>query len=226
MKLIIVQRPIAPSSEPHAGPLAAAAALARTAPAAPTLIGDAPALAALLARLGAAGHALPATDEAVWAELAEPEPGNWEIERKYLLRAVPEHARGAEFREVEQGWLPGERVRERLRRTRGPGGERYWRAIKAGSGIRRIEVEEEPTPELFAALWPLTAGRRVTKRRYLVPEGDLTWEIDDFTDRDLVLAEVELPTIDTEVVIPEWLRPHVVREVTGESQYVNYRLAK
>ena len=37
--------------------------------------------------------------------------------------------------------------------------------------------------------------RHVTQylaRRYRVAEGDLTWEVDEFTDRDLVLAEVEL----------------------------------
>jgi CYTH domain-containing protein len=64
------------------------------------------------------------------------------------------------------------------------------------------------------------------KRRYLVPAGDLTWEIDEFLDRDLVLAEVELPSAEARVNPPEWLEPYVVRDVTGESEYSNMRLAR
>jgi hypothetical protein len=44
-----------------------------------------------------------------------------EIERKYLLRALPRQLRGAAADEIDQGWLPGERLRERVRRVREPG---------------------------------------------------------------------------------------------------------
>jgi CYTH domain-containing protein len=63
------------------------------------------------------------------------------------------------------------------------------------------------------------------KRRYRVPQGDLVWEIDQFLDRDLVLAEVELPGPRSEVSIPEWLRPHILREVTEDPAYTNAHLA-
>jgi CYTH domain-containing protein len=56
--------------------------------------------------------------------------------------------------------------------------------------------------------------------------GTLTWEIDEFTDRKLVLAEVELPTRDAAVEIPEWLQPHLVREVTEDEEYENARLGR
>jgi CYTH domain-containing protein len=85
---------------------------------------------------------------------------------------------------------------------------------------------EKPVPEeLFARLWPLTEGRRIRKRRHHVKDGDLTWEIDEFRDRNLVVAEVELPSPSTEVTTPDWLRPHIVREVTDDPAYTNYRLA-
>jgi CYTH domain-containing protein len=59
-----------------------------------------------------------------------------------------------------------------------------------------------------------------------VQDGDLTWEIDEFLDRDLVLAEVELsPGEPTDVELPAWLRPHVEREVTGDEAYSNFKLA-
>jgi CYTH domain-containing protein len=152
-------------------------------------------------------------------------PAGVEIERKYLLRALPEQAIAAPCVEVEQGWLPGAKLQERLRHVRGPDGERYVRTVKLGAGLSRLEVEEETPADLFRALWPLTEGRRVRKRRYYVTEGDLTWEIDEFAERALVLAEVELPSPDTEVVIPDWLEPVLDREVTGDPDYLNVNLA-
>jgi CHAD domain-containing protein/CYTH domain-containing protein len=152
--------------------------------------------------------------------------GDREIERKYLLSAFPELPEGAVEERIEQGWVPGERLHERLRRISGASGDRFYRTVKLGSGISRTELEEETTADVFRHLWQLTEGRRVRKRRYTVPDGGLKWEIDRFADRDLVLAEIELPTEDAEVEIPAWLAPHVVREVTGEDEFVNINLAR
>jgi CHAD domain-containing protein/CYTH domain-containing protein len=148
-----------------------------------------------------------------------------EIERKFLLDGVPPLEKEDSSAEIEQGYLPGERVIERIRRTRTNGKEELLRTIKEGTGISRLEVEEPLPAELFARLWPLTEGRRIRKRRHRVKDGDLTWEIDEFRDRNLVVAEVELPSPSTEVTPPDWLRPHVVREVTDDPAYTNYRLA-
>jgi CHAD domain-containing protein/CYTH domain-containing protein len=148
-----------------------------------------------------------------------------ERERKYLLRGLPEAVRGVQPQEIEQGWLPGDRLRERLRRTRDEGGERFYRTVKLGTGVTRVEIEEETTRELFDALWPHTEGCRIGKRRYRVPDGALVWEVDEFRDRPLVLAEVELPRADTEVPVPAWLAPLVEREVTGDPAYLNLTLA-
>lgn len=149
-----------------------------------------------------------------------------EIERKYLLSGRPEAVEGARSVEIEQGYLPGERIRERLRHYRGDGEERFVRSLKAGTGMTRIEVEEEVTRELFHEFWPLTAGRRILKRRYYLPAGDLTWELDEFLDRDLWLAELEIPEESHEVAVPGWLAPYVVREVTGDPAYLNSTLAR
>jgi CYTH domain-containing protein len=153
-------------------------------------------------------------------------PGAVEVERKYLLKALPPVARKMHAQEIEQGWLPGKRLRERLRRVRDADGERFYRTIKFGAGIQRLEIEEETTAELFGALWPLTEGCRVRKRRHQVREGALTWEIDGFQDRNLVLAEVELTEAGMEVEPPKWLRPYVVREVTVDPAFLNLNLAR
>lgn len=151
-----------------------------------------------------------------------------EIERKYLLRELPDlpdHS-GRRALEIEQGYIPGKKVRERIRRVREGGRGRWYRTVKLGLGLERLEFEDETTADIFDALWPLTAGHRIRKRRHAVPEGELIWEVDQFLDRDLVLAEVEIPSAETPVTVPDWLAPHVVREVTGEPAYQNSALAR
>lgn len=152
--------------------------------------------------------------------------GEAEVERKFLLTELPEHATHVTPIVIEQGWLPGDRLRERLRRIEENGSARYYRTIKFGRGVRRVELEEDTTKEVFERLWGLTEGCRVTKQRYRIQQGEHVWEIDAFTDRELFLAEVELRSEDEEAPPPEWLAPHVVRDVTHESEYVNLNLAK
>jgi CYTH domain-containing protein len=53
----------------------------------------------------------------------------------------------------------------------------------------------------------------------------MVWEVDQFLDRELVLAEVELASADALVTVPAWLAVQVVREVTGEAGYQNSVLA-
>jgi CHAD domain-containing protein/CYTH domain-containing protein len=149
-----------------------------------------------------------------------------EIERKFLLKGVPDTMPGVSTLMIEQGYLPGERLVERLRAVQVGERRTYYRTVKVGSGLVRSELEEETTDEVFRKMWSLTKGKRLTKRRHRVPNGAFTWEIDEFTDRQLVLAEVELPEADAEVEIPEWLQPYVDREVTGEVEFLNSTLAK
>jgi CHAD domain-containing protein/CYTH domain-containing protein len=148
-----------------------------------------------------------------------------ERERKYLLSALPPRAVGAPVKEIEQGWLPGQKLRERLRRVRSGDGVKFFRTIKLGSGVERIEIEEETTREVFDAMWPLTAGCRIVKRRHVVEDGGVVWEIDEFLDRDLVLAEIELESAEQPIAMPSWLELFVAREVTDDPAYLNLSLA-
>lgn len=154
-------------------------------------------------------------------------PPDREIERKYLLRALPDAVAGAPSLEIDQGYIPGVKITERIRRSTSVDGVKYYRTLKRGSGMDREELEDETDVRFFDAVWPLTEGARVRKRRYLVPDGNVVWEIDDFLDRDgFWLAEVELERVDQPVVIPDWLAPVLVREVTTERGYTNRALAK
>ena len=59
-----------------------------------------------------------------------------------------------------------------------------------------------------------------------MPTATSSWEIDEFLDRELYLAEVELDDPAEKVEPPAWLAPHVVKDVTGDEKYVNLNLAR
>jgi CHAD domain-containing protein len=140
--------------------------------------------------------------------------------RRFLLASLP--ALEARPLEVAQGWIPGLRLQERLKRAVSGGEERYY-LVKNGS---ERELEEEASRAVFERLWSLTEGRQVLKRTYRIEDGERVWEVDDFLDRDLVLAGTELHGPTEQVELPDWLRPLVVREVTGEDQYLDESLAR
>ncbi len=160
-----------------------------------------------------------------------------EIERVFLLDGLPELPERAEALRIEQGYFPPveqndgtlsgpERHEGRLRRITFPDGSTQCvHTVKYGAGMIRHERERRISSEEFERHWPHTEPRRLTKTRYRVSEGPLTWEIDDFDQFDLVLAEVELADADQQVNLPDWLAGRVTREVTDDSKFLNYNLA-
>lgn len=162
-----------------------------------------------------------------------------EIERVFLLDRMPELpaelGAACECWQIQQGYFDssgsktiGSRHPEgRVRRVELPGGEAFFtHTIKSGLGLVREERETELTEEKFLDLWPATEGRRINKTRTRVRVGEQIWEIDQFLDFELVLAEAELPSTDASLEIPGWLHPCIVREVTEESAFRNFELAR
>ena len=228
-------------------PERAAAAASPSAPSAPPDADLAPGLSAIMERLHSRASAAFTQFSAEWLgdkaagffrdvdaaadRIAESAREGLEIERKYLLRFVPEAARDGRWVDIAQGYLPGSRLQERIRRVsihHGSGRKdiHFYRTVKLGEGVARTEVEEETTEAIFLAMWPLTKRRRLRKRRFEVDVDGRTWEIDEFRNRDLVLAEIELDSEDDEVMFPDWLAPAVQREVTGEPEFLNINLAR
>lgn len=147
-----------------------------------------------------------------------------EIERKFLVDAVPDDAPLDDAVTIDQGYLAvGEDGAEvRLRRA----GDRHMLTAKRGAGLVRAETEIELSEEQFAALWPATEGRRVEKRRVRIPFGEeLTIELDIYRGvlAGLLVAEVEFASEvgAAQFVGPDWFGP----EVTEDSRYKNRRLA-
>ena len=149
-------------------------------------------------------------------------PGR-EIERKFLIRKMPDGLTSYPCNKISQGYLVSldDGTQVRLRRT----GDRYSLTFKRGSGNVREEREVDLTAEQFDALWPGTEGKRLVKTRYEIPLGDRVVEIDVYHDRHegLVVAEVEFD--DEEAARnfqpPDWLGA----DVTGDPRYSNQLLA-
>jgi adenylate cyclase len=145
-----------------------------------------------------------------------------EIERKFRVGALPV-AEGDEGVPIQQGYLAIDRDAEvRLRRA----GEECRLTTKRGHGAEREEVEIEIDAADFERLWPLTAGRRLTKTRRRIPLGDgLTAEVDVYAGdlAGLRVVEVEFPDTDREAGFepPDWFG----EELTGDERYSNQTLA-
>ncbi len=107
-------------------------------------------------------------------------------------------------------------------------GDRQVLTVKRGHGEVRDEVEVEISPEQFEALWPLTDGQRLSKRRRRVPldEGDLVAEVDTYEEglEGLVVAEVEFGSESEADAFepPPWLGA----EITGDQRFANQELAR
>jgi CYTH domain-containing protein len=150
-------------------------------------------------------------------------PEALEIERKFLLEEEPEWLREHPSVHIRQGYVaivPGE-VEVRVRET----DDGAVLTVKRGEGEVRREEEIELTEDQFRALWPLTEDARLQKRRYRVPHGGLTVEVDVFEGPldGMVVAEVEFDGEGDSAAFepPEWFG----REVTGNTRYANESLA-
>ena len=153
----------------------------------------------------------------------DPTRHNREIERKFLVKSLPDNLKRSRYFIIEQGYLATESAgrQVRLRKT----GSAASLTFKVGRGSHREEREIKLSLKQFAALWPGTAGRRLRKVRYEIPWQDLLIEVDIYRGRHagLVVAEVEFPNGAScrRFKAPSWFG----REVTGTKRYSNVRLA-
>ena len=146
-----------------------------------------------------------------------------EIERKFLVRKLPDGLTSYQKNDISQGYLVSldDGTQVRLRKS----GEEFSLTFKRGSGNVREEREVEITAPQFHALWPATEGKRLLKTRYEIPFGDRVIEIDVYHDRHegLVVAEVEFDDEESAKNFqpPDWLGD----DVTGDPRYSNQLLA-
>jgi CYTH domain-containing protein len=105
---------------------------------------------------------------------------------------------------------------------------KFWHTIKTfNSNMAHNETEREIEIDEFGLLYK-KANRFIVKNRHIKKHDsdDLKWEIDDMGRKlKLIIAEIEIPSEDYDLKIPEWLEPYVILEITGMKQFSNSNLA-
>lgn len=143
-----------------------------------------------------------------------------EIERKFLLADTSWRDQVYQATHIAQGYLSTDpTVRVRVRAEQG------FLTIKGKSldGISRAEFEY-PVPVEDAVAMLQLCPQVLDKTRHLVRFDGHIWEIDEFhgANAGLIVAELELPAVDTPYARPSWLG----KEVTGEPRYYNSMLTQ
>ena len=147
---------------------------------------------------------------------------NMEIERKYLVKALPENLEQYEQKKIAQGYLCTNPVL-RIRRSN----DAYFLTYK-GQGLMAREEHEFPiSEEAFEHLLRKTDGVLLSKTRYMIPLDEKhTAELDIFhgIHEPLRLVEVEFESIEDaeSFVAPEWFGD----DVTNSGEYHNSNLSK
>lgn len=145
-----------------------------------------------------------------------------EIERKYLIKSLPENLSSYSFHLIEQGYLCTNPV-VRVRRE----DDSYYMTYKGAGLMSREEYNLPLNKEAYAQLIKKADGNIITKKRWLIPiEHGLTIELDIFEGcfDGLIIAEVEF---DSEAEANDFTPPDWFGEdVTFSSKYHNSTLSQ
>lgn len=147
-----------------------------------------------------------------------------EIERKFLIKNPTEFLHNTLTLYPSDLYIQGYILnsKEKVIRVRIIEGKECFLTIK-GSGTISREEFEYPIPEMDGKqMIDLFCGKVIKKIRSKIPQGKHIWEVDVFlgNNEGLVVAEIELNSVDENFEIPNW----VGEEVTEDVRYLNSNL--
>lgn len=148
-----------------------------------------------------------------------------EIEKKYLIKKIPDNLSEYECHHMIQGYLntsPVVRVRKE--------NDNYYLTYKGGGMLSRVEYNLPLNEQAFYHLLEKADGNIISKQRYHIPyildSKNYIIELDIFDApfAPLILAEVEFDTENdaNDFVPPEWFD----NDVTFDPAYHNSNLSK
>ena len=145
-----------------------------------------------------------------------------EIERKFLVKELPENLESYEQKRISQGYMCTNPV-VRIRRSN----DEYFLTYKSKGLMAREEYEMPLSAEAFEHMLPKIDGILIDKIRYLIPLDEThTAELDVFQGilAPLRLVEVEFESIEdaNAFVPPAWFGD----DVTNSGEYHNSNLSK
>ena len=146
-----------------------------------------------------------------------------EIERKFLVKQIPEGCTSFPCRQIEQAYLNTDPV-VRVRRDN----DDYYLTYKGKGLLSREEYNLALNKEAYEHLLTKADGIILTKKRYMIPvpgNDHLTIELDVFEGHyhGLILAEVEFASEEAKAFNPPaWFG----EDVTFSGEYHNSRLSQ
>lgn len=145
-----------------------------------------------------------------------------EIERKFLIRHLPEHLDSYPYQTLEQAYLCTDPV-VRIRRS----DDIYTLTYKSKGLMSREEYNLPLTAQSYDHLKQKADGNVIRKKRYRIALSDgLIIELDLFDEpfQDLILAEVEFASEEQAFAFlpPDWFG----EEVTWFTEYHNSTLSQ
>ena len=140
-----------------------------------------------------------------------------EIERKFLIKQIPEGCTSFPCRQIEQAYLNTDPV-VRIRRDN----DDYYLTYKGKGMMMREEYNLPLQAEGYYHLLGKADGKTIRKKRYLIPlDGTHTIELDEFEGdyEGLLMAEVEFTSEEdaNSFEKPAWFG----EEVTYDRKYHN-----
>jgi len=144
-----------------------------------------------------------------------------EIERKFLVSTYKWKDNVSATYVFRQGYLSYDS--ERTVRVRATEVNGYLTIKGITTGLTRDEFEYEIPLGDALSLLQMCERPAIEKKRYIVPHGAHTWEVDVFegANAGLVVAEIELRSEDEVFERPTWLG----EEVSGQRKYSNSALS-
>ena len=143
-----------------------------------------------------------------------------EIERKFMVLNNDFKLDAYETIDIKQGYIfstPSKVLRIRIASD-------YSKiAIKFGEDIVRHEYEYQIPTNDAENLLKICKGDIIIKKRYLIKNENLTWEVDEFLgqNKGLVIAEIELNNEKEKFLRPDWIG----EEVSYDKRFYNHYLS-
>lgn len=154
-----------------------------------------------------------------------------EIERKYLLKRLPIEP-PSEVLDIKQYYMEVDGVMTRYRKvTYQDKSFDFIKTIKTPVDEMTYEENESHVlPQEFNDFIDNCNKSEdsyyIHKKRHIYMNGDDKWEVDQYMDYDLVIAELEMPSKEYEFEIPEHISDELIMEVTGLREFTNLSLAE
>ena len=146
-----------------------------------------------------------------------------EIERKFLIINDGWRQQVSKSKRIVQGYLNKSAERSVRIRISGEDANINIKSKRGEGGITRLEYEYAiPLSDAQELLDNVALKPVIDKTRHYIFFDALCWEIDEFygDNAGLIVAELELPNVDTAFPKPDWLG----QEVSDDPRYYNMNL--